>query len=161
MTKGSESTAEDTVQRDYVYAGRRWLKSGKMAGEVIVIVDGSLGDSFLFPHSLLKGKAVGGIYRGASFGENTAGRLSEATYQRQWPDDLACIGWRSRDEAAEAASRVAKLEANAKRSHEIEELLLPLRKLYASYAQRHDYGGKEALEAAVLRALRRRPAKTE
>ncbi|HBN9861143.1 TPA: hypothetical protein L3932_006663 [Pseudomonas aeruginosa] len=66
----------------------------------------------------------------------------------------------SRDEAAEAEQRTDKLEADAKRFHEIEELLLPLRKLYASYSQRHDYGGKEALEAAVLRALRRRPAKT-
>lgn len=51
------------------------------------------------------------------------------------------------------------MEADAKRSHEIEALLLPLRKLYASYSQRHDYGGKEALEAADFRALRRCPSK--
>lgn len=159
MTKTKEGAAE-FVERDYVYAGRRLLKSGKMGAEVIVIVGGALGERMLFEYRTLKGKAVGGIYRGASFSDEQVRKLGEAAYQGQWSDKLARIDWRSRDEAAEAEQRTDKLEAEAKRAHEIEELLLPLRKLYASYSQRHDYGGKEALEAAVLRALRRRPAKT-
>lgn len=159
MTKTKDGPAE-FVERDYVYAGRRLLKSGKMGAEVIVIVGGALGERMLFEYRTLKGKAVGGIYRGASFSDEQVRKLGEAAYQGQWSDELARVDWRSRDEAAEAEQRTDKLEADAKRAHEIEELLLPLRRLYASYSLRHDYGGKEALEAAVLRALRRRPPKT-
>ncbi|WOU04431.1 hypothetical protein [Pseudomonas aeruginosa] len=32
------------VARDYVYTGRRLLKSGKMGAEVIVVVNGALGE---------------------------------------------------------------------------------------------------------------------
>ncbi|EPH9902636.1 TPA: hypothetical protein SL602_005399 [Pseudomonas aeruginosa] len=154
------STAEEFIAQDFVYAGRRLLKSGKMGGEVFVVIGGALGERMLFDYRTLKGKVVGGIYRGASFSADQVRDLSKASYQGQWADDLARMDWRVRDEAAESEQRTDKLEADAKRTHEIEELLLPLRKLYASYSQRNDYGGKEALEAAVLRALRRRPPKT-
>ncbi|WGK63455.1 hypothetical protein QAO71_16930 (plasmid) [Halopseudomonas sp. SMJS2] len=40
-------------------------------------------------------------------------------------------------------------------------MLLPLRKLYASYSRQYDNAGKEALEQAVLRALRSPPRKGE
>ena len=157
----TEDPATVFVSDDFVYTGRRKLKSGKMGGEVIVIAGDALGERMLFDYRTLKGKAVGGIYRGASFSADQVRDLSKASYQGQWADERARIDWRVRDEAAEAEQRTEKLEADAKRAHEIEELLLPLRRLYASYSQRHDYGGKEALEAAVLRALRRRPAKTD
>jgi hypothetical protein len=158
MTNKEEGAGE-FLPRDFVYTGRRLLKGGKMGAELRVIVAGELGERMLFECRLLKGRAVGGIYRGATFSAEQCRDLSKATYQGMWADEPARIDWRVRDEAAEAEQRSDKLEADAKRAHEIEELLLPLRKLYASYSQRHDYGGKEALEAAVLRALRRRPTK--
>lgn len=161
MTEQAEASPTDEyAAKDYVYTGRRLLKGGKLAGEVIEIDDGALGARLLYDYRMLKGKAVGGIYRGASFCSGSVRGLGDARYLGQWPDELARIDWRSRDEAAEAEQRTNKLEADAKRAHELEELLLPLRKLYASYAQRNDYAGKEALEAALLRALRRRPPKT-
>lgn len=152
--------ADEFIAQDFVYAGRRLLKGGKMGGEVFVVTGSALGERMLFDYRILKGKAVGGIYRGASFSADQVRNLSAASYQGLWADDLARLDWRVRDEAAESEQRTDKLEADAKRAHEIEDLLLPLRKLYAGYSQRHDYGGKEALEAAVLRALRRRPPKT-
>lgn len=127
------SKAEEFIAQDFVYAGRRLLKSGKMGGEVFVVAGSALGERMLFDYRTLKGKAVGGIYRGASFSADQVRDLSKASYQGQWADDLARVDWRVRDEAAEAEQRTDKLEADAKRVHEIEELLLPLRKLYASY----------------------------
>ncbi|WOU04493.1 hypothetical protein [Pseudomonas aeruginosa] len=43
MAKKEEGGAE-FVARDYVYTGRRLLKSGKMGAEVIVVVNGALGE---------------------------------------------------------------------------------------------------------------------
>jgi len=160
MSEQNNQADAEFAAQDFVYTGRRLLKGRKMGAELRVIVQGELGPRMLFDYRSLKGKAVGGIYRGATFSANLCRDLGKATYQGMWADELARIDWRARDEAAESEQRTEKLEADAKRAHEIEELLLPLRKLYATYSQRHDYGGKEALEAAVLRALRRRPAKT-
>ncbi len=68
---------------------------------------------------------------------------------------------RARDEAFETQQCLAKLELDAKKVNELEALLLPLRKQYAVYSRQYDYAGQEALEQAVLRALRSPPRKVE
>jgi hypothetical protein len=146
---------------DFVYAGRRALKGDKPGAQIIRIVDARLADTFVFDAKHLKGRVVGGVYRGALFSKGTARGLGSAAFVERWKDQSLCIEWRAHDEAFEADQRLLKLEADAKKLNEIEAMLLPLRKLYASYTHRHDNAGKEALEKALLRALRSPPRKTE
>lgn len=146
---------------DYVYAGRRALKGDKPGAEIFQVVNGQLGNSYVFAAKSLKGRIIGGVYRGAMFSKEQARGLGSAAFVERWKDQLACIDWRSRDEAFEADQRRSKLEADAKKVNEIESMLLPLRKLYASYSRQYDHAGKEALEQAVLRALRSLPRKSE
>jgi len=115
----------------------------------------------VFASKSLKGNVIGGVYRGAEFTDSQARGLGAVTFVERWKDQLACIDWRARDEAFEADHRRVKLEADAKKVNEVEAMLLPLRKLYASYSRKYDNAGKEALEQAVLRALRSPPRKCE
>ena len=146
---------------DFVYAGRRALKGDKPGAEIFRVVDGRLADSFVFASKSLKGKVIGGVYRGAQFTDSQARGLGAVTFVERWKDQFACIDWRARDEAFEADQRRIKLEADAKKVIEVEAMLLPLRKLYTSYSRQYDNAGKEALEQAVLRALRSPPRKSE
>ncbi|MCK9709870.1 hypothetical protein [Pseudomonas syringae] len=146
---------------DFVYAGRRALKGDKPGAEIFRIIEGRLADSYVFASKALKGHAIGGVYRGAQFTNSQARGLGTATFVERWSDQLACIDWRARDEAFDASQRLIKLEADAKKVNEVEAMLLPLRKLYASYSRQYDHAGKEALEQAVLRALRSPPRKSE
>lgn len=148
---------------DFVYAGRRALKGGKPGVEIYRIVEGRLSDSFVFESKSLKGKSkvIGGIYRGAQFTDDQARGLRVVTYVDRWSDPGACIDWRARDEAFEAQQRLSKLESDAKKVNELEALLLPLRKQYAVYSRQYDHAGKEALEQALLRALRSPPRQIE
>lgn len=146
---------------DYVYAGRRALKGGKVGAKIYRIVDNRIGDSFYFEAKDLKGKVIGGVYRGALFTDDKARNLDSVKYIDRWKDQGACIDWRARDEAFDASQRLAKLESDAKKVNEIEAIMLPLRKQYATYTRQYDHAGKEALEQAVLRALRSPPRKVE
>jgi hypothetical protein len=146
---------------DFIYAGRRTLKGDKPGAEIFRIVDGQLADGFVFASKSLKGYVIGGVYRGARFSDSQAQGLGAVKFVERWKDQLACIDWRARDEAFEANQRRIKLEADAKKVNEVEAMLLPLRKLYACYQRQYDHAGKEALEQAVLRALRSPPRKSE
>ncbi|MBX8557164.1 hypothetical protein K5D56_26510 [Pseudomonas cichorii] len=157
----TETEDLDFLPFDFVYAGRRALKGDKPGAEIFRIVDGRISDSFVFEAKSLKGKVIGGIYRGALFTDTQARGLGAVNFVERWKDQLACINWRARDEAFEADQRRIKLEADAKKVNEVEAMLLPLRKLYASYSRQYDHAGKEALEQAVLRALRSPPRKCE
>jgi hypothetical protein len=151
----------DFLPFDFVYAGRRALKGNKPGAEILRIVDGRIADSFVFEAKSLKGKVIGGIYRGALFTDTKARGLGSVTFVERWNDQGACIDWRARDDAFEAQQRLAKLESDAKKVNELEALLLPLRKQYAVYVRQYDSAGKEALELALLRALRTPPRKVE
>ena len=148
----------DAVEADYVYVGRRFNSKGKAVVCVRVIEQGDkLGVESLYDLASFKNRVIGGVYSGAKFYEGGSLGLAQAAYVRRWADPMAQADWLSRDEAVAVELRKAKQMANDKKTHEIEDALLPLRKLYAHYDQRADFAGKEALEAAVLRALRRRP----
>lgn len=157
----SQAKEPEFLPFDFVYAGRRALIGDKPGVEIFRIVCGRLADSYVFSSKSLKGNAIGGVYRGATFTDDQAHGLGAAKFVERWKDQVACIDWRARDEAFEASQRRIKLEADAKKVNEIEAMMLPLRKLYASYTRQYDNAGKEALEQAVLRALRSPPRKCE
>ncbi|WP_122423282.1 hypothetical protein [Pseudomonas viridiflava] len=146
---------------DFVYAGRRALKGDKPGAEIHRVIGGKLSDSFVFDSKALKCNVIGGVYRGALFTDNQARGLGAVQYVERWRDQGACIDWRARDEAFAATRRLKKLEADAKKVNEIEAIMLPLRKQYAAYTRQYDHAGQEALEQAVLRALRAAPRITE
>jgi len=156
--KAPASVAEP---RDFVYAGRRLGKASKVFGVVRQIIDGRLGVEEFYSAETLKGKIVGGIYTGASFHETGSRGISSTTWTTRWhaPDDL--IVWRAMDDAVETELRTARMMADSKRINEIDDILLPLRKIYASYAKQYNHASREALEQAVLRSLRSPPRKTE
>lgn len=149
------------VACDFVYTGRRAMKGNKPGAEVFRIENGRLRNGYIFTIMSLKGKVIGGVYRGAQFSDTHALGIGTATFVERWSGQSDCIVWRARDEAFDANQRLLKLEADAKKVNEIESMLLPLRKLHASYSRQYDHAGKEALEQAVLRALRSAPRRSE
>lgn len=161
--QNNQGTAEGPVfePSDFVYAGRRILKGGKIGVAIHRINDALLAVEMVFNSKHLQGNVIGGIYRGASFSTSQADGLGNAKYVGRWENAVDLIGWRARDEAIEADTRLAKLVADAKKLNELETLLLPLRKLYATYTRQYDNAGKESLEQALIRALRSPPRKSE
>lgn len=157
----AQAEAADFSPFDFVYVGRRALQGGKPGGEIRKIVDGQLTDAYVFAAASLKGRVIGCIYRGAHFSSSQARGLAAAEFVGRWEDQGDLIDWKARDQAFETEQRRFKMEADAKKVNEIEAIMLPLRKLYASYSRKYDHAGKEALEQAVLRALRAQPRATE
>ena len=160
--KGEASVAAPVaVARDFVYAGRRTGKASKVFGAVRQIIDGQLGPEEYYGADTMKGKILGGVYTGASFHDGGARGMNSATWLKRWSavDDL--IMWRAHDDAVETELRAAKLMGDSKKINELDGILLPLRKLYASYAKQYNHASREALEQAVLRSLRTPPRKTE
>ncbi|AVX93305.1 hypothetical protein [Pseudomonas psychrophila] len=90
----TETEALDFLPFDFVYAGRRALKGDKPGAEIFRIVDGRIADSFVFEAKTLKGKVIGGIYRGALFTDTKARGLGAVKYVDRWNDQGACIDWR-------------------------------------------------------------------
>lgn len=159
-TQGMEEE-QAFLPSDFVYAGRRILVGGKVGVAIHRINDARLDEEMVFNNKQLQGHVIGGIYRGASFSTSKANGLGNATFVGRWEVAIDLIGWRARDEAIETQTRLAKTVADAKKVNELETLLLPLRKLYATYTRQYDNAGKEALEQALIRALRSPPRKTE
>lgn len=166
MTKADTSTheAQDSDFRpcDFVYAGLRPLTNGGKPGALVYrLTEGTLQPGSFYDPKLLKGKGIGCIYRGAVFTDTLVRGLGHATYVGRWEGMKELIDWRARDEAMQASIRSKKLETDAKKTVEIEAMMLPLREMYAAYSRQYDHVGKEALELAVLRALRSAPRKSE
>lgn len=147
---------------DFVYAGRISTTPKKVYAQIHCLLDGQLGPRQLYDPKALKKLAIGGVYRGVTFCDGTARGLEKARFVGRWSESEAMLmDWRARDDAVESAQRLAKLEADTRKHSELEALLLPVRKLYAAYTRKYDKAGLEALEQAVLRALRAPPRKTE
>lgn len=157
----SDKPIDEAVPRDFVFTGRRIGSGSKVFGAVRQIIEGEMAQEEYYTAESTKGKIVGGIYTGAQFHDGGARGVNAAKWVKRWEiaDDL--IMWRALDDAVDAKLRAAKLMADSKKMNEIDEILLPLRKLYASYAKQYSHSGKEALEQAVLRSLRSAPRKTE
>ena len=162
MSTPAANPTEDYQPFDYVFAGRRLLKGGGVGVMIFLeVTPGRLDEGSLYDGKAFKRHVIGGVYRGATFcGDKTRG-LAAAKYVGRWASEAARIDWRIRDEDAETELRALKLSNDARKVHEIEAMLLPLRKLYAGYFKRRDSAGQEALEQAVLRALRCAPRSCE
>ncbi len=149
------------IALDFVFVGRVIDEKGKQWGKIQKVVNGKLEAIEAYGMASLRGKAIGVVYAGATFHEGGCRGLKNAQFSHRWADAGQVMDWKIRDDATETELRTAKLEADAKRVNEIESIMLPLRKRYEAYSSKRDHAGKEALEAAVLRALRCAPRATE
>lgn len=148
----------DLVPQDFVFTGKVRVAGGGLGIKILLInADGTLGPDRVFKHSRKMDKTIGGVYTGASFNESSALGLDNVRYKNQWDDKDAITDWRIKSEHVERIIRVKKLEGDAKRINEIDDVMAPLRKTFDNYRRIGDYAGMDALEAAVLRSLRKAP----
>lgn len=162
MAKQAPVQIDDTelVAKDYVYLGKRVnSKMEPVAAIRLINEDGTLdADEALYKFDRKMNKNVGGVYTGAKFTSNGSSRgLAEARWKRMWDNQEDRIKWSALNDEAESRLRSAKLEKEEGRINDIEQIMLPLRKTYENMRFRHDWAGQEALEKAVLRALRSAP----
>lgn len=148
--------SSEVTAKDFVYAGHRVTVQGKAADCVYPIENGKLGPRMLFPAERRK-RVIGGVYTGASFSDTAASGIASSEYVREWPAAEPVIEWEVRDEEAETELKGRKLERDAGAQSVIERALRPLRDMHADYVGRGNYSSANALEVAVLRALRRKP----
>lgn len=147
------------VAKDYAFAG----KTVDTKNKVFILIypineDGTLGERMAFEYKKKRDKMCGGVYTGASFNESgTIRGLDESRFKKQWHNQADRIKWQTSNDECEVDLRAARMEKETGRISEIEQLLTPLRKQYESYRFRHDFAGMEAMERAVLRALRSAP----
>lgn len=147
---------------DFVYVGRRLNGGQAVAAIRCILASGKLADDEAYYQlKAFKGYVLGGVYSGAAFAGSQVRGLNLAKYVSRWPGMAEQVDWRARDEQVEEQLRTDKLLKDAKKVHEVEAIMLPLRKLYESYRHRRDSAGCEALEQAVLRALRVAPRASE
>lgn len=149
----------EMYEANFIFCGKTALADGSL-GVIIKIIqpDGlSLSEPRAFKWARRLDKTIGGVYSGAKFNEKQAVGMDRATFVELWHDSAAIQDWRIKSQYAEECQRVKKLEGDKKRINEIDTLLLPLRETYANYARIGDFAGQAALEAAVLRSLRKKP----
>ena len=148
--------ANNLVPRDFVFAGKVAIVGGIGVKIILLNDDGTLGDERVFKHSRKLERTIGGVYTGAKFNNDQAQGLDRAAYKHQWKDREAIQDWRIKSEHIDRLNRVKKLEGDAKRINEIDDVMAPLRKTYENYRRIGDFAGMDALESAVLRSLRKR-----
>lgn len=145
---------EQFFELDFVYCGLVYSENKMSISLAVIQENGQLKSEAFYPHKKNRERHIGGIYSGASFSENKVMGLDGVNYKGNYFDTESIIKWRARNDAAKTKERSLKLEKDAKKMNELVELLKPIRKLYSNYRKQNDNAGLEALEAAVLRALR-------
>lgn len=155
----------DFKAQDFVYIGLRMGKDGLYASIITLNPDGTEDRPWSFDLGKKRRewdrRVVGAIYRGAQFNATHVRGLYDVSFQRMLPDEQKRLDYRSRNDAAEAEDRTARIEKDIGRVSDIERQMLELRKLYAAYAKKYDNIGMRALQAAVLSALQTAPRKSE
>jgi hypothetical protein len=158
----TEDNGEVFVEREYVFGGKRMGDKNKVFVAIYLInEDGTLAKAQHYEHNKSRNKVVGGIYKGAKFSESRVRGLDDAKYDRRWNIQADRIMWDAEHERAEVEIRRSKMEKDAGRISDLEQILLPLRKQYEALRYKRDYAGQEAFEAAVLRALKCAPRAIE
>lgn len=145
---------EEHIPLNFIYTGVVYTSHGLGIEVIPINQDGGLGDAGCYSHKKSREYAIGGIYSGATFSGTSARGLDSASYQSMYGDKDAIIGWKARNDLAKSKERTAKLEKDSKKINEIDNELLHLRKLYATYRKRNDRAGMDALESAVISSLR-------
>lgn len=141
------------VPRDFIFCGWRLHKT-QLIAEIAVFNDEGIERTYHFKMRPHRKPAIGGVYTGAEFSESQARGLEQSLFSRMWEDQRQIIEWTALSEHAETVVRSMRNEANARKQHEIEDTLLPIRQQYANLLKRRDRAGLAAMEEAVLRALR-------
>jgi hypothetical protein len=149
--------ADNLVPHDFVFLGKVTVVGGLGIKIQLLNEDGTLGDIRVYKHNRKLERTIGGIYAGAKFDADHASGLDRAGYKGQWHDKDQIQDWRIKSENVERIVRTKKLEGDAKRVNEIDLVMASLRKTYDNYRRIGDYAGMEALEAAVVRSLRKGP----
>lgn len=144
---------EEFLARDYVYCGVVFFDNSLSVVICQINENGELAPANYYDYKKSRDKVISGIYRGASFSDTSARGIDNAIYQGYYSDNEKIISWKARNDQARTKERTAKLEKDAKRINEIDNILLPLRKIYAGYRKKNDYAGIKALQNAVLRSL--------
>lgn len=163
MAKNQTAAAADDAEfiaKDFVYIGKR-VNSKMEVFAVIRLIDedGTLNtEEAMYKYNRKLDRNVGGVYTGAKFKPNGMSRgLAEARWKRMWDNQADRMTWSALHDDTEIMIRNDKLEKDQGRINDIEKAMLPIRKTYENMRFRHDFAGMEALERAVMRALRSAP----
>lgn len=148
---------EEFEARDFVYCGLRYQSSNKALMVAIrkIMDDGALGVEMIYQYKRNRDRSIGGVYRGASFSpSHIRGLDANLVFVKRWDDQADRIRWQAEHDDAEKMHRMTKLEKEAGKIRDIEDIMKPLRAIYQGYRKRNDFAGMDALDAAVQRALR-------
>jgi hypothetical protein len=158
-----DNSEKEFTKRDFVYAGRRILRSNAIGHSVFPIGDdGELMDEKLYKLKLGTGMVVGGIYRGAEFSDNSSrGVDSFAKYQRMLDDPDRVIAWESEDRVAQLDLANVRREKNAKLNSQLETALQPIREAIHNANARGDWAAAAAIRQAVAALLAKPLTKSE
>jgi hypothetical protein len=145
---------DDFKPQDYVYIGRRQLKDGKI-GHFIRRIDntGELGKESGYVDLKKFRPVVGGVYTGATFSETHAKGIDSAKYNRQWPDVMHRLEWQALDRNTEAEIKRERIEKDARRTNEMDRILLPIRRAIYNANRRGDYAEAHAIRNVVQISL--------
>lgn len=157
MSEEQKPGDEDFQACDFVYCGLRYQKSNKALMVAIrkIMDDGLLGVEMIYQYKRNRDRSIGGVYRGASFStSHVRGLDASLSFVKRWDDQADRIRWQAEHDEAEKLQRLAKLEKEAGKIRDIEDIMKPLRAIYQGYRKRNDFAGMDSLDAAVQRALR-------
>lgn len=146
--------SEDFIELDFVYCGLIFSNNEFSVIVAPINPNGSLQKECFYKYKKGRDRTIGGIYRGAAFSEKSCRNIDSVTYVDTYKDAEAIIRWKARNDQAKTQERTYKLEKDAKKTNEMDAMLMTARKLYSNYRKRNDFAGMEAIEAAVLRSLR-------
>lgn len=145
---------ENFEPADYVYIGKRQLRDGKLGHFIMrLTADGELTKESGYRDLKRFHPVIGGVYRGAVFNETHSKGVDTAKFERKWPDVIKLLEWQSLDRVAEAAMKLKRIEADARRTNEMDIILLPIRRAIYNANRRGDYTEASAIRSAVTISL--------
>lgn len=161
----AEGAASPLIERHFVYMGVRMGAGDKKLIAIGLLAPGNKdevdGDPLIFEWKRTRDHVVGGVYRGAKFSATQAAGLDRARRDGTWEDRGAVALWEAKEQAVLADLASRKLEADQKRVGEIQRRMLPMRRQYADLLKRYARADMEAMERAVMAALRTPPRSYE
>ncbi len=150
----SATLSEDFIELDFVYCGLIFRDKEFSVIVAPINPDGTLLKECCYQYKKGRDRTIGGIYRGATFSEKSCRNIDSVSFVSTFKDTESIIQWKARSDLAKTHERTYKLEKDAKKSNEMDVMLMTARKIYSNYRKRNDFAGMEAIEAAVLRSLR-------
>lgn len=145
---------DDFQPADYVYIGKRQLRDGKLGHFIMRLMpDGELGKESGYRDLKKFRPVIGGIYTGAIFTETHSKGIETAQFKGRWQDQIKLLEWQALDRVAETEMKRKRIEADARRTNEMDNILLPIRRAIYNANRRGDYTEASAIRAAVQISL--------